>query len=112
MVVLNNTWYNGRFFYLGDRIYNKPDDIYGNQNRINRLQQLCSALARQPNYTITCFILFCKRYFPLVLKPPPLCQPSSTSSDNNNADADNDNSLDELLFYGRKISNISLLIYV
>ena len=102
MVVLNGAWYNGRSFYLGDRIYNKPDDIRGNQNRINRLQQMYSTLARQPNYTTTCFILFYKRYFPLVLKPPPLCQPSSTSSDDDADDANNNNSSDELLFYGRR----------
>ena len=101
MVVLNGAWYNGRQWYLGDRIYNKTDDIRGNQNRVDRLQQLYSALARQPNYTTPCFVLFCKRYFPLVLKPPPLRQPSSSSSDDNDND-DDGNLSDELIFYGRK----------
>ena len=85
---------------LGDRIYNKTDDIRQNQKRIDRFQQLYSVLARQPNYTTPCFVLFCKRYFPLVLKQPTLRQPSSSSSDDNDND-DHGNVSDELIFYGR-----------
>ena len=98
MVVLHGAWYNGRMWRLGDRIYNKTDDIRGNQNRIDRFQQVYSALARQHKYTTPCFVLFCKRYFPLVLKQPPLRQPSSSSSDDNDDDG---NVSDELMFYGR-----------
>ena len=103
MVVLNGAWYNGRHWYLGDRIYNRTDDICGNKNRIERFQQIYGALAGERNFTTTCFVLFCQRYFPLVLKSPPSCQPSSSfSNDDDNDDNDDDNLSDSLIFYGQR----------
>ena len=102
MIVLNGAWYNGRHWYLGDRIYNRTDDIRGNHNRIDRLQQIYSALAGKTSYTTTCFVLFCQCYFPLVLKSPPLRQPSSSSSDDDDDNNDDVNLSDELMFYRRR----------
>ena len=104
MVVLNGAWVNGCHWYLGDRIYNRTDDIRGNKNRIERFQKIYRALARRPNsnYTTTCFDLFCQRYFPLVLKSPPLRQPSSSSSDDDDDNNDDVNLSDELMFYRRR----------
>ena len=105
MVVLNGAWVNGSHWFLGDRIYNRTDDIRGNKNRIERFQKIYRALARQPksNYTTTCFDLFCQRYFPLVLKPPPSCQPTGSSSSGDDDDDDDDDDLsDSLIFYGQR----------